>query len=419
LKAKPIHITVFEHESLRTDRGTPCITNEQLEALSLFYGENGVPYYSLINKGVKFNKYVGVIQTGKTVIEVLPKADKGNDMEMWRKILISMLHAAGILDIHAPSSSNLNLKANSILDLYFEFFIQEIEYLLHRGLIKKYRKTEGNKTSLKGSIQFAKHISQNLVHQERFYVRYSTYDKEHDIHAILYKTLKLLNRINTNISLNSRLGSVLLDFPELYDIKISESVFDKIVLNRKIKPYKNALEIARMLLLNYHPDLSHGINNILALMFDMNLLWERFVYVSLHKYKSGNTTIAAQNTMSFWKPDSGNRSSIRPDIVLNRNTDTCVVLDTKWKNLNGSNPSPEDLRQMFVYMEYFGAKKVALVYPGAEYSNKSGHYYDHGQTRPGELSDEECSIISIGVEPDIRKWQKEIHEKISDWVEET
>lgn len=411
------HIVVFEHENIRIDRGEQRLTPSQLETLRLFYGEKGVPYYRLIYNGVRFNEYVGVIQVGKTVIEVLPKADKTNDSDKWRKMLISMLRAVGVFDIHAPSSSDLSLRSNSILDLYFELFIKEVEYLLHRGLVKKYRKAEGNRVALKGSLQFAKHISKNLVHKERFYVNYTTYDNEHKIHLILYKTLKLLSYINNNVQLNSRLGALMLEFPEMYDIKIIESIFDKMILDRKTEPYRNALEIAKLILLNYHPDVNKGANNVLALMFDMNVLWEQFVYVSLRKYKKSSTKIAAQNTKDFWKPLSGYRSKMKPDIVLNKGMDDCVVLDTKWKNLNGYNPSPQDLRQMFVYMKYYGAKKVALVYPAPENRTQSGNYYDHTYVDSKVLSNEECSIISIGVENDIKGWQKQISERINNWKE--
>ena len=117
------HITVFEHQSLRTDRGEQRLSKNQLEALQSFYGEQGVPYYSLLPKGVKFNEYVGVIQVGKTVIEVLPKADKSDDQDGWRNVLINMLRAVGLFNIHAPSNSNLSLRSNSILSPNNEYVI--------------------------------------------------------------------------------------------------------------------------------------------------------------------------------------------------------------------------------------------------------------------------------------------------------
>ena len=179
---KNSHITVFEHQAIKLNQEIDGILFDEtrLKALQSYYGEKGVPYFNLIHNGVRFNEYVGVIQVGKTIVEVLPKADNtfigANEKNNWRDILIDMLFAVGLFEIHSPSNSSLKLKSNSILDLYFELFIKEVEYLLHNGLIKQYRKIEGNVTALKGNIQFGKHIQQNLTHQERFYVRHTTYD---------------------------------------------------------------------------------------------------------------------------------------------------------------------------------------------------------------------------------------------------
>lgn len=411
------HIRVFEHKPITKGQEIDGVIFDEhkLKALQLYYGKTGVPYFSLIHNGVRFNEFVGVIQVGNLVIEVLPKADNNisdvAEKAKWHEILIQMLLAVGVFDIHAPSSSTLNLKTNSILDLYFELFIKEVEYLLHQGLIKQYRKVEGNVTVLKGSLLFSKHIRHNLTHQERFYVRHNTYDIEHTIHLILYKAILLLKRINTNHGLQSRIGALLLHFPEMPDVKVTEATFNKIIFNRKNQSYKPAFEIARLLLLQYHPDVSRGRDHILALMFDMNKLWEQFVYVSLRKHKAAGYHIIPQPPKPFWKPESGSRSGMRPDIVI-KYGETCTVLDTKWKNLGGKNPSPDDLRQMYIYHEYFRAQKVALLYPG-EKSLMSGNYLDPVTEKELEKV---CSVITFTVESNIKSWQKNIHSIIENWM---
>lgn len=402
---RPNRITVFEHDSLYLDKGEKKLTTEQFKALQLFNPNNKLPYYSLLYRGVRFCEYVGVIQIGKTVIEVLPKADKYSEND-WRKLLINVLKVVGSLEVKDTSSSSLKIKPNSILDLYFEKFINEVEYLYHNGLIKKYRKVEGNLHSLKGNLLFGKHIHKNLTHQERFYVKYNSYDIVHALHIIIYKAIKVLKQINTNADLESKIGALELLFPEMPDIKVTERLFDKIVYNRKTIIYKNVIEIAKLLLLRYHPDLISGRNNVLALMFDMNLLWEKFVYISLRKKLEGQR-VTAQTRKIFWISDKGSKATIRADILIKKDDNT-IVLDTKWKNINGSNPSSDDLKQMFVYHKYYDAQKVALVYPG-DWGTMHG-VYDY------KSKENKCSLIALNVEENIKQWQESISNKIGEWI---
>lgn len=410
--------SVFEHQTITLHQtiGDVMIDEYLLQALQNYYGANGVPYYSLIYKGIRFNEYVGVLQVGSTTIEVLPKADKiqstTSDEQTWRGILLGMVKAIGTFDVQSTGESNLRIQPNSILHMYFELFVKEVEYLVHAGLVKKYRKKEGNVTALKGNLLFSKQIQHNLIHQERFYVRHTTYDTEHLLHGILYKTLQLLHRINTFSSLQSRIGSLLLSFPEMQDIRVVEATFDHITYNHKTQSYKPAIDIAKLLLLNYHPDVEKGRNNVLALMFDMNVLWEKFVAVSLRK--AFNTT--EQPSRYFWKHANGSHVQMRPDIVLNiDDNEQCIVLDTKWKNLNGYNPSPEDLRQMYVYHEYFGAKRVALLYPGALNTPVKGTFYPPISST--EQNPRECGILSIAVRSNIQEWQAAICSICKNWME--
>ena len=406
-------ITVFEHQILRTDSGVTRITKEQLKTLQSYYG-NGVPYYSLIHNGVQFNEHVGVLQIGKTLIEVLPKADKySNDTETWRNILIGMLRTVSGFEINNTGNAKLRSKPNSILDLYFGLFITEVEYLLNIGLIKRYRKIEGNIPSLRGNLIFSKNILFNIAHQERFYTRHTTYDNKHILHEIIYKALILINKINGSSFLQGRLGALLLNFPEMKDINVDESTFNKIEYDRKSFAYKKAIEIAKIIILKYHPDITRGSNDMIALMFDMNKLWEKFVYISVRKNIPKNYKITAQTTKNFWAPTSGRSSYLQPDIIITNDNQKNIVLDTKWKNITGKNPSPEDLRQMYVYHNYFNADKVALVYPGDDTIRK-GLYFDPNET----LSNVMCSVLTIDTNKDINQWQKQIYNRILNWSNE-
>lgn len=410
----PNHITVFEHETIRFDRGEKKISEDQFKALSRYHGEKGTPFFSLCYNGVKFNEHVGVIQVGKTVIEVLPKADKNlfNDdpATNWRNMLIDMLKAVGTFEIKSTSSSNLRIRPNSLLDLYFELFISEVEYLYRRGLVKKYRTDIANCNALKGSLQFSQHINQNIVHKERFFIKHTVYDLHHFFNQVIYKTLKLIQQINTSAKLKSRIGALLLFFPEMDDLNVSEVFFQRLTYNRKTEVYKTSMEIARLILLQYHPDLSSGRNYVLALMFDMNLLWERFVLVSLSKFS--RSKVEGQRSKFFWKPKNGYRTTIRPDIVLTYG-DKKLVLDTKWKNLENFKPNPEDLRQMYVYHDYFKAVKVGLVYPSGENHIEQGQYYT---TENQKLSDKHCAVITLGINAKIHEWQKNISDNIDNWI---
>lgn len=405
------HIIVYEHDTVKIGERENELTPSEFKALERFYG-NGVPYFNLVYKGIKFCDFVGALQVGQTKISVLPKTDRSNakDNAVWQKVLIDMLRAVHGFDVHAPSSSALKLKNNTVLDLYFELFISEVEYLLHKGLVKKYRKTEGNVLSLKGNLKFSKQISQNLIHAERFYTAHSTYDTQHILHCILFETIHVVKQLTNNINLTSRLNLLLFNFPEMPRMRITEQHFDKVVLNRKTLGYKKALEIAQLILLRYHPDLSNGRKNVLALMFGMNDLWEQFVLQSLRKLK-GDYKIHGQRIKYFWKPEGGSRRSIRPDITIQKGTAN-YVLDTKWKVVRNK-PSIEDIRQMYAYHHYLEATKVALLYPGNAEDVK-GNFVDIKEQN--KLVELECSLLFTEFNDSVKNWQLEICNHVQEWI---
>lgn len=415
MKSRVKHIVVFEHNNVligHKGENGEVFSQADLDFFENFHGD-GVPYFKLIRNGIQFCEYVGAIQIGNVLIEVLPKADKrkGNsdDKRRWQQTLIDMLRVVHGFEVKAPSAAHLSLKNNSILDLYFELFVIEVEKLIKLGLVKKYRQKESNLSCLKGRLIFKEQINKNLIHKERFFTRHTSYDQQHLLHIILYKTIQVISKINQNGILAGRINALKLNFPEMPDQKISSASFDKIILNRKTNAYTKALEISQLILLHFHPNLSKGKKDVLALMFDMNLLWEKFILISLKK--TSGLKVFGQNSKYFWKPIGGSRRTIRPDIRIRFNEKN-YILDTKWKNVEGK-PSIEDVRQMYAYHMYFEAIKVALLYPGKE-NYISGKFVDVKDQRV--TSNLECGLMFTSRGESVREWQTKIGEQINIWI---
>lgn len=370
-------ITRFEHEKLLL-RDTD---DQTIEALQKYYGADGTPYFSLIHKGVKFNQYVGVIQVGRKQIEILPKVDRLADEEdTWRGVLIQMLRMTSGIEAEATSSSHLKVLPNSIFNLYIELFIKECERLTHRGLIKRYQKRRENKQALKGRLNIAGQIRENLVHKERFHVEYSAYDQNHLINQILKQTLVVLTHVTPVPSLQNRIKRQLLHFEEIDGFIPTEAAFNSIAYGRKNRHYKKALQIARLILLNYHPDISKGTNDVLALMFDMNDLWEKYIGMQIRRFYSDKYDVKLQSKKDFWKSSTGKLKRLKPDIILRskQNGEPSIIIDTKWKLPYDMKPSDEDLRQMFAYNRLFGSKKSMLLYPGTNNSLDGTYQTEYG-----------------------------------------
>jgi len=356
-------IQVFEYEKLRYD-DSGIFRKHHFDAMVKFNELHQNKYFTIIHKGIRFRSYVGVIQIGRLTIEILPKADNNEDSNknLWQSILLNMLKVCKRIQIETVSETQLKKRYNSILDIYFELYLTEIEKLIKKGLIKQYRKVRSNQNALKGKLIFSKNIQHNIVHKERFYCEHTSYDKNHLIHQILYKGLLILKGF-INDSLKDKLNRILFEFEEINEITIHKNHFEKIVLNRKNKDYEKALEIAKIIILNYSPNLNYGNENLLTLLFDMNVLWEEYIFRILKKHKPENMSVSFQNSDKFWE-----NKRIRPDIVLKTPEETFII-DTKWKIVESNNPSDDDLKQMFVYNLHWKAEKSLLLYPKTNQSD--------------------------------------------------
>ena len=394
--SKKNFIQVFEYQKLKYDENSD-FKKHHFDAMVLFNEKNNNKYFTIVHKGVLFNSYVGVIQIGGLTIEILPKADKSDnpDKGTWQKVLLNMLKVCKHIQVDNVSETNLNKKYNSILEVYFEMYLNEIESLVKKGLIKKYRRVQSNQNALKGKLVFSQNIQKNVVHKERFYCEHQVYDKDHLIHQILLRGLLVLKDLLNN-HLRDKLNRLLFEFQDYQQLNINKSHFDKLITDRKTTPYLKAIDIAKMLILNYSPNLNSGNDNMLTLLFDMNKLWEEYIYRILQKHKPEGYQVSFQNSDKFWE-----HKTIRPDIVITSKTETFII-DTKWKIVDANNPSDDDLKQMFTYNLHWKAQKSLLLYPSIGQSEKAdfGNFYYKSKVEVNQESktlNNQCKLGFVSV----------------------
>lgn len=351
-------IQVFEHE--RLDVGQKGFTSSHFEALARFH-ETESQFFSLWNQAIRFSQYVGVLKVGDLMIEILPKIDryKEENTNLWRNVLLQMLVRSQTIPVYSNQSAHLQVAKHSFFYAFIQLFLREVEGIIANGLVKKYRTNEGNQSALKGRLLFGKQVAQNIVHKERFYVAHTTYDTQHILHQIIFKTLNIIQKIGGDYQPN--LARILFDFPEMPDIKVSEKLFDTLVFSRNTAHYRQAISLAKMILLNYYPDVQRGKQDVLAILFDMNQLWEKFILTEMQK-QILDYEVNGQESTLFWQ-----NKTIRPDIVLKpknpNSSQKNIIIDTKWKIPENNSPSDEDLKQMFSYHLYFDSPTTILLYP--------------------------------------------------------
>jgi 5-methylcytosine-specific restriction enzyme subunit McrC len=392
-------IQVFEYSTLKVEGD---FTHHHFEALAKYLTENkDCQYYTLLRNAVRFQNYVGVIKVGNLTIEVLPKCDRNqtDDKDTWQRVLLDMLKISLQVEAKTTTHAYIHIRHHSVLETYLHLFLDEVQKLIHHGLVKKYRFNENNETALKGKLLIHKQITKNIVHAERFYVSHQVYDRNNRYNALLYQTLECIQKMNVSISTTRRCQSLLLDFPECTVVPVSEKTFNCLTYDRKTERYKTALDLARIILLNYHPDIAGGHNNILAIMFDMNKLWENYIYHIIKKAAFSPIRVTRQGSKLFWHSAEKESAYLRPDIVIeNTATAETIILDTKWKYQ--SKVSEQDLRQIYAYNHYFKATQGFLVYPDKmetgdhTYQNKGNFVSVENSKKDSEYT---CSLLYIDI----------------------
>ncbi len=348
-------------------------------------GREGLTLFHWLHNRAVARQFVGVIQLGHITLEVLPKtAASANDsglqpdtLQFERGNLIEMLRGAGLVSFRDRGVAPQSLKNLPLFEAILFIFASAMLDELRMGSPRAYVRREENLFHWKGKLYAARQASRNLLHPERFYVRYSEFSPETPLARVL-RTGVLLARRYSRLSKTHRI----LDncVPWLGGLENALQSPDEVAVtftrqNDRFKPVHDfSLQLLRQVL---NAPVSGG-SRIFSLLFDMNQVFEGYITQLYRKVTPTDYRVISQGygqreylVYSSRDEKKHGKTKLKPDILFrNRNggwNDRPVaVLDTKWKLVNPGEEAVSDQYQLYAYASQFGSRQNILLYPSRD-----------------------------------------------------
>lgn len=345
-------------------------STDDTDALELM----GISARKGVGKIITAKNYVGVISMDDgTTIEILPKIFSHETISdgKVKKLLIDMLKTLRNTPFKSLQSTNVNIDKLSIFEIFIRMFVDEVFYIVKRGLKCDYETIQSNENVFKGKMVFAGQIKHNYAHRERSFVEYDEFNTNRAENKILKSTLRYLYKNTTSSKNKADIKTLLGAFADVDESKDYKADFAKIVPDRKTADYQTALLWSKVFLMGKSFTAFSGSEIAFALLFPMEMLFESYIAAELKKMlaNTGYTFSAQDKTYHLF--DEPRKFLMKPDIVIkNKASEQVFVMDTKWKVLSDAKTnygiSQSDMYQMYAYQKKYTSENVTLLYPLTE-----------------------------------------------------
>lgn len=317
--------------------------------------------------------YVGVItMKDGTSIEILPKiysAVEDPTGKREKKLLVDMLKTLRNSPYKNLQKTNVNTERMNLFEIFIRMFIDEVFFIVKRGLKSNYETLEENTTFFKGKLMFSQQSRHNHTHKERSYVQYDAFTVNRPENRLIKSTLQYLYRLSASSKNRNDIKVLLASFADVRESTDYKGDFAKYIPDRNTKDYTTALRWCEVFLMGKSFTSFAGSDVAYALLFPMETLFESYVaHLLKRQLNPMEYTVTTQDKRFHLFDEPGKRFLMKPDIVVKRKADGAVfILDTKWKLLAENKPnygiSQADMYQMYAYQKKYDAKKVTLLHP--------------------------------------------------------
>lgn len=324
------------------------------------------------HKGVKVIKpqnYVGVINIdNKFQIEILPKIDVDDDNEL-RIIFLRMLSSLKEFKGKSFKNAQLNDSNLPIYEIFIRMYLNEVQELLKKGLKSDYVTLEGNIPYFKGKFLINQHLKHNIIRKDRFYMAYDEFHINRPENRLIKTTLLKLNKISSNGKNQLLAKRLLAEFEMVNQSTNIDKDFSLVKKDRNAQAYQSLMTWSQLFLKNKSFSTFKGTENVNALLFPMEKIFESYISKQLKNISSNYSGYKMETQkQTQYLFDEPRRFRLKPDIYISMNSNPYKVLDIKWKRLNTDfknnyGISQSDMYQMYAYAYKYNVEDIVLIYP--------------------------------------------------------
>jgi 5-methylcytosine-specific restriction enzyme subunit McrC len=321
---------------------------------------------------------VGVIAAPGCSLEILPKIDATSDEndETIRTRLVSMLDVAHGLKLGDGQSLAMARQKETLLDILIRLFADRLLAEARRGLPRAYMAQEENLAALRGRLDVIRQFTHNAVRPDRLACRFDTLMPDTPLLRVMKACVLMLRRHARVLETQRRLDELRFLLAEVSDVPVNALPWAQVRIDRTNRRWETLYGLAKLFLkrewqrTNHDAKAGQGI----TLLFAMNDLFEAYIAALARRALLGSDlTVHSQGGLRYCLMEEGDggkeRFQTTPDILIKRNGQVVMVIDTKWK-LIGRNPedkkrgvSQSDVYQMMAYARLYQCREVMLLYP--------------------------------------------------------
>ena len=336
--------TIYEYEEIKEENNrelkTHIIDNSSLHQ-----------YFKLDWKTLKARQYCGILNFNNQDFYILPKIANHNDEKDAKQnlnIFIYMLMYAYDVKLSNEQIASCANEEHTILEVFVQMFANGLLQELKKGMYKKYITEQDNLNVLKGKYLINENIKYNFT-KNKIYCEYDEFSENNSLNQFFLYAVKYLQKFVKDKKLLKQCELV---FDEVEYKSVDINRVETINFNRLNVRFKISFEIALLLLKQSIP-LFNQDKKSFAFLFDMNVLFEKFI-ARMVKELDSNAKIQNQ--------DNFGDLTLKPDIILKNQ-----IIDTKYKKIRSiEDIKQSDKLQAFAYGINYEVENVMLLYPKDE-----------------------------------------------------